>query len=169
MKRLFLVLFVFGFISCSADKKQQDKELIEQMERSTLSDVKVISYEKADSLINGYLNYVKNYPEDSLCATYLYRAADVYANTKRCIESIKTYDRLIAEYPDNVLVESAYFLKGIVFSQTCLNKEKAAEAFTLFIEKYPNSNLCDQAHTLLIMDTMKDEMDLIRQFEQKNQ
>ena len=35
MKRLFLVLFVFGFVSCSADKKKQDKEFIEQMERST--------------------------------------------------------------------------------------------------------------------------------------
>ena len=48
MKRLFLVLFIFVCASCSADKKQQDKEFIEQMERSTLSDVKVISYEKAD-------------------------------------------------------------------------------------------------------------------------
>jgi outer membrane protein assembly factor BamD (BamD/ComL family) len=112
---------------------------------------------------------VKKYPEDSLCATYLYRAADVYANTKRCIESIDTYDRLIKQYPNDKHVESAYFLKGVVYSQTCLNKEKASEAFNLFIEKYPNSSLTNQARTLLIMDTMKDEMDLIRQFEQKNQ
>lgn len=172
MKKLFfLFLFLVCVVSysCSTDAKQKDREKIQALEVSTLEDAKVISYEKADSLINSYVDYVKKYPEDSLCATYLYRAADILANTKRCIESINMYDRLIAEYPKDAYVESAYFLKGIVYSQTCLNKEKAAEAFTLFIEKYPNSNLCNQARTLLIMDTMKDEMDLIRQFEQKNQ
>ncbi len=169
MKRLFLLLFVFACVSCSADKKQKDRQAIEQMEIETISDVKVISYEKADSLINRYLDYVKNYPEDSLCATYLYRAADVYANTKRCLDAIKTYDRLIAEYPNDEYVELAYFLKGVVYSQTCLNKEKASESFELFISKYPNSKRVAEARVLLMMDTMKDEMDLIRQFEQKNQ
>ncbi len=169
MKKFILLFFVCAFISCSADKKEQARQAIAQMEQITISDVKAVSYEKADSLINGYLDYVKTYPEDSLCATYLYRAADVYANTKRCEESIKTYDRLIKNYPDNVLVEQAYFLKGVVFSQTCLNKEMAKEAFEEFMKKFPSSPLYNQAQVLLVMDTMKDEMDLIRQFEQKNQ
>ncbi len=169
MKKLVLLFFIAAFISCSADKKEEDREMISQMETTTISDVKAISYEKADSLVNAYLDYVKTYPEDSLCATYLYRAADVYANTKRCEESIKMYDRLIKQYPDNFLVEQAYFLKGVVFSQTCLNKEMAKKAFEEFMKKYPSSPLYSQAQMLLIMDTMKDEMDLIRQFEQKNQ
>lgn len=172
MKKLvFILLCLVCFLSysCTSEGKQKDREKIQELELSTLENAKVISYEKADSLINSYLEYVKKYPEDSLCATYLYRAADVYANTKRCIESIDTYDRLIKQYPNDKHVESAYFLKGVVYSQTCLNKEKASEAFNLFIEKYPNSSLTNQARTLLIMDTMKDEMDLIRQFEQINQ
>lgn len=169
MKKLVLLFFIGAFISCSADKKEKDREIISQLEKTTISDVKAISYEKADSLVNAYLDYVKTYPEDSLCATYLYRAADVYANTKRCVESIKMYDRLIKQYPDNPLVEQSYFLKGVVFSQTCLNKEMAKEAFEEFMKKYPSSPLYSQAQMLLIMDTMKDEMDLIRQFEQKNQ
>ena len=172
MKKLFFLtlccLCLFAY-SCTGDKKERDRKQIQVLELSTLQDAKVISYEKADSLIFCYLNYVGNYPEDSLCATYLYRAADVYANTKRCIESINIYDRLIKEYPKDAYVESAYFLKGVVYSQTCLNKEKAKEAFEEFMAKYPKSAKYQDAKMLLIMDTMRDEMDLIRQFEQKNQ
>ncbi len=172
MKKLVFLLFVFvGLLSysCSESSKEKDRQKIQEMELSTLQDSNVITYEKADSLISCYESYVAKYPEDSLCATYLYRAADVLANTKRCLESIKMYDRLITEYPKDAHVELAYFLKGVVYSQTCLNKEKAAESFELFISKYPNSKRVQEARTLLIMDTMKDEMDLIRQFEQINQ
>lgn len=172
MKKLVFLLFTFVCFfaySCSKDVKEEDRKKIQDLELSTLQDASVISCEKADSLVNSYLDYVKNYPEDSLCATYLYRAADVLANTKRCLESIKLYDRLIAEYPNDAYVESAYFLKGVVYSQTCLNKEMAAESFEVFIKKYPNSKMCQEARMLMMMDTMKDEMDLIRQFEQKNQ
>jgi outer membrane protein assembly factor BamD (BamD/ComL family) len=173
MKKLVFLLFVCTCLlsySCSENNsKENDRKKIQEMELSTLQDASVISYEKADSLIHYYESYVAKYPEDSLCATYLYRAADIFANTKRCLESIKMYDILITEYPQDEHVELAYFLKGVVYSQTCLNKEKAAESFELFISKYPNSKRVQEARTLLIMDTMKDEMDLIRQFEQINQ
>lgn len=172
MKKIAFLLFTFVcFVaySCSKDSKEEDRKKIQEMELSTLQDASVISYQKADSLINSYEAYVSKYPEDSMCATYLYRAADVLANTKRCIESIKMYDRLIAEYPNDAHVEAAYFLKGVVYSQTCLNKEKSKEAFELFISKYPNSKKSQEARILLMMDTMKNEMDLIREFEQNNQ
>lgn len=170
-KIIFLILSSICFLSysCTSNDKENDRKKIQDLELSTLQDVKVISYEKADSLITHYVDYVNKYPEDSLSATYLYRAADVLANTKRCIESIKMYDRLITEYPKDAYVEMAYFLKGVVYSQTCLNKEKAKESFELFISKYPNSPRTLEAKVLMSMDTMKDEMDLIRQFEQKNQ
>lgn len=171
MKKIILLILSICFLSysCTSNNKENDRKKIQDLELSTLKDAKVISYEKADSLIAHYVDYVNKYPEDSLSATYLYRAADVLANTKRCIESIEMYDRLITEYPKDAYVEMSYFLKGVVYSQTCLNKEKAKESFELYISKYPNSPRTLEAKMLISMDTMKDEMDLIRQFEQTNQ
>ena len=55
MKKLFFLtlccLCLFAY-SCTGDKKERDRKQIQALELSTLQDAKVISYEKADSLIS---------------------------------------------------------------------------------------------------------------------
>ena len=76
-------------------------------------------------------------------------------------------DKLVKDYPKSSYAPEASFLKGVIFQDVCLNKEKAEEAFNEFISKYPNSPLVNDAKGLLILNKAEDELELIRQWEEK--
>ncbi len=170
MKRNWIiVLSVFALLSCGGKSEQQKQaEGIAQMENAVLQNAKSISPADADSLVNMYKAYVAAYPQDSLSAAYLYRAADILANRKECLPAIELLERLIKDYPGDVHAEQAAFLKGVVYGETCLNKEKAKESFEAFIAAYPSSPLVRDAKGLMALDAAEDELEMVHRWEQEN-
>lgn len=172
MKHISVIVVLLSaamLLSCgSGNEREKAQNVIKQMELSTFDYTQTINAQKADSLVNMYSSYVNRFPEDTLCASYLFRAADILANRNKCMESVAMYERLIRDYPSSRYVEESYFLRGVVYSQVCLNKDKSRECFNEFISKYPQSRLVDDANGLMMMDTLSDEMEIIRKFEQMN-
>lgn len=163
-----VLLLLSTMLSSCGNDKEKAQNAIKQMELSTFDYTQTINAQKADSLVNMYSSYVNRFPDDTLCASYLFRAADILANRNKCMESVAMYERLIRDYPSSRYVEESYFLRGVVYSQVCLNKDKSRECFNEFISKYPQSRLVDDANGLMMMDTLSDEMEIIRKFEQMN-
>lgn len=169
MKRNFIiVLSAFALFACGG-KSEQKKQLesIAQMENAVLQNAKSISPKDADSLVNMYKAYVEAYPQDTLSAAYLYRAADILANRKECLPAIALLDRLIKEYPKDSHAEQAAFLKGVVYGETCLNKDKAKESFEAFIAAYPSSPLVKDAKGLMELNSAEDELEMVHRWEQE--
>lgn len=54
-------------------------------------------------------------------------------------ESINLLDRILKEYPDDVLSDDAYFLQGEIYERQLKNKDKAMEIYREFLNKYPGS------------------------------
>lgn len=169
MKRNFVILLsAFVFFACGGKSEQQKQvEGIAQMENAVLQDAKSISPKDADSLVNMYKAYVEAYPQDTLSAAYLYRAADILANRKECLPAIALLDRLIKEYPKDTHAEQAAFLKGVIYVESCLNKEKAKESFEAFISAYPSSYLVKDAKALMELNAAEDELEMVHRWEQE--
>lgn len=164
---LLIIALSFSFCAGNNDKEQRQKK-IKELEKSTYTSKQAISQTTADSLVNLYDSYVKDFPKDSLCSEYLFKAADVCSNTKQCQKALSYLDMIINSYPNSKFVEISYFQKGVVWQESCKNKQEAAKAFNLFIQKYPKSQHVIDAKAMIQLDTMKDDMQLIREFEKKN-
>ena len=169
MKRITVLMFMLiAFISCNSNnEKHDDAKAIADLEHKVLTDAKSINPSTADSLVSMYKQFAEAYPQDTLSPAYLYRAADILANRKECLPAIDLLDKIEEKYPQSDYAPQASFLKGVIFQDVCLNKEKAAESFNAFIAKYPNSPLVNDAKGLLILSQTKDELELIHQWEEK--
>ncbi|HEY0741115.1 MAG TPA: tetratricopeptide repeat protein [Chryseosolibacter sp.] len=53
--------------------------------------------------------------------------------------SLKLLDRILKEYPDDILSDDAYFLQAEIYERQLKNKEKAMEFYREFLNKYPGS------------------------------
>jgi tetratricopeptide (TPR) repeat protein len=53
--------------------------------------------------------------------------------------SMKLLERILKEYPDDILSDDAYFLQGEIYERQLKNKEKAMEIYREFLNKYPGS------------------------------
>ena len=54
-------------------------------------------------------------------------------------ESIKLLQKILNEYPDDILSDDAYFLQGEIYERQLKNKEKAMEIYREFLNKFPGS------------------------------
>ncbi len=167
MKRSIIVLLLaFAAVACGGkDGREQSAEAIARMEQSVLLDARSIDPQKADSLVGMYKAFAQNYPQDSLSAAYLYRAADVTANRNDCLGAVGLLNELIEKFPKDIHAEQAAFLKGVIYQDVCLNKEKAAECFKQFVASYPQSPLVKDAQGMMLLNESENELDLIRKWE----
>ncbi|HEY0651605.1 MAG TPA: tetratricopeptide repeat protein [Chryseosolibacter sp.] len=53
--------------------------------------------------------------------------------------SMKLLDRILKEYPDDILSDDAYFLQGEIYERQLKNKDKAMEIYREFLNRYPGS------------------------------
>lgn len=54
-------------------------------------------------------------------------------------ESLELCEKILTEFPDDILADDAYFLEGDIYEHQLKNKEKAMEIYRTFLDKYPGS------------------------------
>lgn len=59
--------------------------------------------------------------------------------------SIKLLQQILDEYPDDILVDDAYFLQGEIYERQLANKEKAMEIYREILNKFPGSVFAAEA------------------------
>lgn len=55
------------------------------------------------------------------------------------MESIALLEKILVEYPDDVLADDAYFTQGDIYQNHLKNKDKAMEIYREFLNKFPGS------------------------------
>ena len=65
--------------------------------------------------------------------------ADLRMRRGQFNESLALLEKIIKEYPDDVLADDAYFLEGEIYERQLRNKDKAMEIYRDFLGKYPGS------------------------------
>ena len=105
------------------------------------------------------------YPDDPQAPDYLLKASDFSYQTKQFEKSVKLLDRIIHNYPDYSRLEDVYFNKASHIDFELRDTTRAKEAYREFIDKYPESELVDDAESRIKYISYSAE-DLIEMFEQ---
>ena len=163
IKVFALSIATFAFVACSSQETKQKKrqDEITAYAEAINTNPTALNPQKADTMINLYNNYIKDYPQDTMSEFYLFQMYNIYSAMNNCDSALACLDRIIKEYPNGKKVGAAYFFKGVVLNDVCLNKEESIKAFEKYIELYPDNPHVETAKRMIQLDTMKKPMQLL--------
>ncbi|MFW5705576.1 MAG: tetratricopeptide repeat protein [Bacteroidota bacterium] len=146
--KMLAVMVIFAFTACQSPRQEAIGK-IEQLENDLFGEEGVLVHEHIDKLINAYLNFAEEYPDDTLAPQYLFKAGDIAMNTNRSNQAITYYGRIIEEYPDYRKAPEAMFLQAYVYENNLGRLDKARTIYQEFLGKYPTNEFADDAQVSL--------------------
>ena len=155
-------------VSCRSEKEELT-DRISQGEAQLFSDsLGKLNQETANNVLRDYMEYADTYKDDTLSATYLFKAGDLANGLNRPVEAISIYDRLQNDYPDHKRAATALFMQAFIYETVMQNREMAKEKYKLFLVRYPDHRLAGSAKASVDqLDANLSDEDLIRMFEEQ--
>ena len=148
MKYLQIVLIVsviaLAMVSCNTSPKDKQLKAISNLEEELYSQ-QSLDKEKGLHMIDTYVNFSKQYSEDTTSAVFLFKAAEIAMNLQLGSQSIFYYDKILSNYPDFFKNAECLFLKAFIYENQLGNLEEAEKYYSQFIVEYPNHILAKDA------------------------
>lgn len=167
MKRIFVLLLLAAVMLSCGEKMSVEK--INELESKVFAKDAVLSSENVIQLVDAYLLFAKQNPNDQQTPEFLFKALDVAVgvNAEGPQKAIDIANILIERYPDFEMTPMAMFIKGFVYENMIGDLQNAEMTYRQFIEKYPESPMVgDVKATLENLGLTPEE--LIRKFEEAN-
>ena len=130
-------------------------------------DSKLITPEDALKLAKYYEQFATENMSDSLSPDYLFKSADIYMNMYKGNAAINSFNLILDNFPEYKKAASALFLKAFVYEDQMQDYVNAEKYYTLFLEKYPESDFADDAE-ISLKNLGKTPEQLIKEFENMN-
>ena len=167
MKRIFVFLLLVAMLLSCGEKISVEK--INELESKVFAQGVVISAENVIQLVDAYLLFAEQNPNDSQSPDFLFKALDVAVgvNAEGPQKAIDIANVLIEKYPDFEMTPMAMFIKGFVYENMIGDLQNAEMTYRLFIEKYPNNPMVEDVKSTLENLGLTPE-ELIRKFEEAN-
>ncbi len=147
-KILTLVAGIMLLAACSTPDREKELSNIAEHEQM-LSAIDVSSDDDAAiELLGLYRKFAADFPEDSLAPAYMTKAADLCINLGKSDEAVALLDSVINLYPGYDDIAGCYFLKGYAY-ENAEQYEEAKEAYTYFVENYPEHYLAADTKVML--------------------
>ena len=148
MKKSFLLIAAVLLLAACGPNREKEIQNIERHEM----ELSAIDINESDSLVmemvDLYRQFAANFPEDSLAPAYLMRAAEVCINIGQADQALEIIDNVIASYPGFEDIAGCYFMKGYAY-ETVEDYDSAREAYTYFVENYPDHYLASDTRKML--------------------
>jgi len=180
MKKILFAGFslVFLLVSCespeekAAEKAKQDSLAVVQQylkyKMAVDSAEKVMSADKTYNMKNAmgtlkaYNDFVQKYPNDTLTAEYLFRAADLAQGAKQYTQAVNYLETIIENHKDYPKSDVACFMAAYTYD-TYLEDvnhggDRAKQLYQFVIDNYPNSTWAEQAKVLITYVGVSDEV-----------
>jgi len=173
MKKLLYLFLLTGFIGCGGEVKEGDMskserlEVILDLENKAYGDVEKFDTTTALALVNNYVKFASENPDDELAPEYLFKAGELCMAMHKPELAIQYLDDIIGNYPEFDKSPHCMFLKGFIYEDQLHDLEKARESYEAFIKQYPDHDMTDAAK-FSIKNLGKSPEQLIREFEKKN-
>ncbi len=145
---LFSVCFLLIVASCQQKAKELTREelrhTIDSIEAPVRDAVLVESVDTAvgNNLVRLYVQYGDRFPEDSLSALYISRAAEISLSMGNIDDMVTYFDRVINEYPDFDHLDECYYTKAVALDNAG-RRQEARAAYEAFLEVYPDHFLAE--------------------------
>jgi TolA-binding protein len=137
----YLVISALFLLAACTSPKEKALENITHLESSD----SIFNPEHMESLKNAYTEYASKYPDDEKAPEFMFRAAQRCNVLGQHAEAISLLEDVGKKYPKHKLAEDALFLEAYVYENSLHDMGKAKLAYQSFLEKYPNSEMADDA------------------------
>lgn len=176
-KNILFIGIALVLASCSGEKNDSGKvqmvlkkddfsQQINILQGKMSKDGKIDST-LSNAAIKAYSDFVFNFPEDSLCAGYLFKAAEIATSIKNYQQSIIFHQTIRDKYPDFKYVIESLYLQAYIYDNFMNDDVKAKEFYGKLILQYPKHKLA-QDSKFAIQNLGKSDEELIREFKKKN-
>ena len=117
--------------------------------------------------IKSYSDFVKMFPEDSLCPDFLFKAGEIATATKQYPQSLMYYKNITDKYPNYKNYTASLYLQGFLLDNYMNDDAKAKVIYDEIIAKYTSTIYADNAK-MAIKNLGKSDEELIKEFKKKN-
>ena len=175
MKKISIVIIIsllFTVIACNNSKNEQLSKRDQSVEEITSAEKKLYGESEADkdkatAMIDMYIAFVGEYPEDTISPEYLFRASEIAMNFEQPHNAIRYLTQIETEYLDFSKYASSLFMKAMIYHYNIQDLVKAKEYYEIYLEKYPNHTFVKDAEGALMFMGLGDE-ELIELFQDIN-
>jgi len=94
---------------------------------------------KIQEIKNGKSDSGKTFSNQSILDDVYWLEANIRMKKGEFQEAIDLLQKVLKEFPDDVLADDSYFLEGEIYERQLKNKDKAMEIYREFLNKYPGS------------------------------
>lgn len=108
--------------------------------------------ENVAKLKDAYIDFADKYPDDERTPEFLFKAgqnigaiAAKQNDMQLHKDAISIFERIVANYSKSNFAEEALFMIGFIYENYLNDLDNAKKSYTSFIEKYPNSELVEDA------------------------
>ena len=152
----------------SCGEKVSVKE-VKELESKVLAEGAKPTKEEVIQLVDAYILFAKQNPNDSQSPEFLFKALDVAVGTGvgGSQKAIEIANVLIEKYPDFEMTPMAMYIKGFVYENMIGDLQNAEMTYRNFIEKYPDNPMVEDVKSTLENLGLTPE-ELIRKFEEAN-
>lgn len=174
----FLFCLLFVMYACSSNQEQDISAAEEKQALGTKIDSlhqlmfnqqsMELNKDVAAQAILAEGSFVEKFPEDSMCAEYLFRISDLSRGMGDYKKAIESLNKICKEYPAFNKIPECLFLQGYYYQDFFGDTVQAKNYYNELISKYPTHAFADDAHALMNMFG-KSEQDIIKSFEEKEQ
>ncbi|MCK9254212.1 MAG: tetratricopeptide repeat protein [Bacteroidales bacterium] len=164
-----LIILVTVLISCSSkinrdiESKDLAKEISEKEKEIYNSDSLNIAL--ANELIDMYLTYATDNPDENLSPEYLFKAAEISMNINKAKNAVDYLSKIENNYKNYEKYVSSLFLKAFILENYLKDYENAKKYYSIIVENYPDHALAQDSEAALSFLGI-DDMELIKIFEQ---
>ena len=117
----------------------------------------LLSERKYDEAFVTFEELVKDYKESKFAPKALFECAKLYQGQvlknlsarESLSRSVEVYKQIFEEYPQYEEAGNSLFMAGFILANDLKDFEKAKQTYNLYLEKYPNGQLADDARVEL--------------------
>lgn len=139
---LLITLFI---VSCKQNPDKMIKQITGLEKELYAAGSPIPDKDKVKEMLDLYTKFADTYPKDTLSPVFLFKASNLAMNTNQNDMAVLLLDRIINDYSDYSKLPETYFLKAFIYDNNIKNINKAREAYTLFLQKFPKSDLANDA------------------------
>src|SRR4051812_36246847 len=168
MKRVALAIMVLVAFGACNPKASKLRNSIDAKEKDLMEKAKTGKADTAavNALLKEYEDYAVRYPEDTLGAVYLFKAADFYRYMHKPLRSIELYSQIYEKYPTVSRRPYALFLQGFIFENEVGNPHAAEVLYQKFLKQYPEHPIANDVK-ITLANLGKSPEQMMQEFEEK--
>lgn len=146
LKITVFALLACGLLACGGREKELTQADLIEAEKSLFNEDRTMNEAEASKVAEKYCQFVKQNPDDSTAAKWLFHAMEINVMLKNADKSAELCNQLVEEYPDSGWTPRALLYVGsFVFNDQLNDTARAHAMFQRLIDDYPNDPLVEDA------------------------